>query len=92
MMTSSAKRMREKKNVLLRTTRGLVQRLIMVERQLSLTPSQLAKAKDAIELLSSLTSPSTVHNSGRECSSSQPLGQPRKSNEEGINLQSSIIV
>ena len=34
------------------------------EQPLSLTHSQLAKAKDAIELLSSLASPSTSQNSG----------------------------
>ena len=40
--------------------------IVMAEREqpLSLTPSQLAKAKDAIELLSSLTSTSTSQNSG----------------------------
>ena len=39
---------------------------MMAEREqpLSLTPSQLAKAKDAIELLSSLASTSTSQNSG----------------------------
>jgi hypothetical protein len=39
------------------------------EQQVSLTPSQLAKAKDAIDLLSSLTSPgTTTQNRVGECS------------------------
>ena len=72
-MTSTAKRIRKET----RAIHFLINahymwfgtRLIIAERQLSLTP-QLAKAKDAIELLSSLTSPITA----REGTAYQVLG------------------